>query len=86
VRAAESGNQAIVLQVGRWYRDGVGGPVDLVQAARWFMTAFMKHKNGDGLKEMHEMVGAMTEDELWTAARLADAESVAATFLSLREE
>jgi TPR repeat protein len=85
-RAAEKGNVAIMLHVGRWYRDGVGGPVDLVQAARWFMTAFVEHKNGDGIHEMHGMVGAMSEDELWTAARLAGGESVAATFLSLREE
>lgn len=85
-RAAEKGNAAALLHVGRWYRDGLGGPVDRVQAARWFMTAFVKHKNADGIHEMHEMVGAMSEDELWAAARLAGGESVAATFLSLRGE
>ena len=85
-RAAETGNLAAMMKVGRWYRDGVGGPADAVQAARWFMTAFVKHKSADAIKEMHEMAGAMTEDELWTAARLSDGESVAASFLSLREE
>jgi hypothetical protein len=54
-------------------------------AARWFMTAFVEHKNGDGIHEMHGMVGAMSEDELWAVARPGDGESVAATFLSLRE-
>jgi TPR repeat protein len=83
-RAAERGNAAALLHVGRWYRDGIGGHVDRVQAARWFMTAFVKHRNGDGIHEMHEMVGAMSEDELWEAARLSDGESVAASFLSLR--
>lgn len=85
-REAERGNVAIMLDVGRWYRDGVGGPVDRVQAARWFMTAFVEHKNAAGIHEMHELAGAMTEDELWAAARLSGGESVAATFLSLRGE
>jgi hypothetical protein len=85
-RAAETGNLAAVMRAGRWYRDGVGGPVDLVQAARWFMTAFVKHKSADAIKEMHEMAGAMTEDELWAAARLSGGESVAASFLALRRE
>jgi hypothetical protein len=85
-RAAERGNVAVMLNVGRWYRDGVGGPVDRVQAARWFMTAFVEHKNAAGVQEMHELAGAMTEDELWAAARLSGGESVAASFLSLREE
>jgi hypothetical protein len=85
-REAERGNVAIMLHVGRWYRDGVGGPIDRVQAARWFMTAFVKHKNAEGIHEMHELAGAMTEDELWAAARLSGGESVAATFLSLHEE
>jgi hypothetical protein len=85
-REAERGNVAIMLHVGRWYRDGVGGPVDRVQAARWFMTAFVKHKNAVGVQEMHELAGAMTEDELWAAARLSGGESVAASFLSLRGE
>ena len=85
-REAERGNVAIMLNVGRWYRDGVGGPVDRVQAARWFMTAFVEHKNAAGVQEMQELAGAMTEDELWTAARLSGGESVAATFLSLRGE
>ena len=85
-RGAETGNLAAMMHVGRWCRDGVGGPVDRVQAARWFMTAFVKHKSGDGIHEMHEMAGAMTEEELWAAARLSGGESVAATFLSLRGE
>jgi hypothetical protein len=85
-REAERGNVAIMLNVGRWYRDGVGGPVDRVQAARWFMTAFVEHKNAAGVQEMHELAGAMTEDELWTAARLSGGESVAASFLALRGE
>ncbi len=83
-RGAENGTAAAMLHVGRWYRDGLGGPVDRVQAARWFMTAFVKHRNGDAIHEMHEMAGAMSEDELWAAARLSGGESVAATFLSLR--
>ena len=85
-RAAETGNLAAMMHVGRWYRDGVGGPVDRVESARWFMTAFVKHKSGDGIHEMHEMAGAMTEEELWAAARLSGGGRVAATFLSLRGE
>ena len=85
-REAERGNVAIMLHVGRWYRDGVGGPVDRVQAARWFMTAFVEHKNAAGIHEMHELAGAMSEDELWAAARFSGGEGVAATFLSLRGE
>ena len=85
-RAAEAGSPATMLHVGRWYRDGVGGPVDRAEAARWFMTAFVKHKSAEGIQEMHELVGAMSEDELWAAARLSGGESVAAAFLALRGE
>ncbi len=85
-RAAGHGTAVTMLHIGRWLRDGIGGPVDRVQAARWFMTAFVEHKNADGITEMHELAGAMTEDELWAAARLSGGESVAATFLSLRGE
>jgi TPR repeat protein len=52
------------------YREGTGGPVDPVQALRWFL-AMLGTGNGDGIHEAHEMVPHMDVEQVREAARLA---------------
>ena len=51
VRGAEAGDKGSMYAAACWYRDGFGGPVNLVQALRWYLamldvaaeTAYTKH-------------------------------------------
>jgi len=53
-----------------WHRDGLGGPVDLVQALRWFL-ALLGVGSGDGIHDTHEIVPMMTDDQIHEAGRHA---------------
>ncbi len=79
-RAATSG--ACSRRPGR-YRDGVGTPVDLVQSVRWYL-AMLNHGDGDGLREAHQIVDRMTDEQIVEAGRRADRDSDAWTLLALR--
>ncbi|MEV0806955.1 hypothetical protein [Micromonospora sp. NPDC050200] len=48
MRSAEAGDKASMFAVACWYRDGFGGPVDLVQTFRWYL-AMLNVGSGDGI-------------------------------------
>jgi hypothetical protein len=48
---------------GGWYRDGFGGPVNLVQALRWYL-AMLHVRSGDGIHDAYEMMARMTADDI----------------------
>jgi TPR repeat protein len=70
VRAAEGGHQGAMRAAADWYRDGYGGPVDLVQALRWYLK-MLDLGNGDGIHPAHAIVPRMTVDEIHEAGRLS---------------
>ncbi|WFE44131.1 hypothetical protein [Verrucosispora sp. WMMD1129] len=70
VRGAESGDKGSMFAAACWYRDGFGGPINLVQALRWYLT-MLNVGSGDGMHEAHEIVPRMTADEIYEAGRLS---------------
>ncbi|WP_175649294.1 tetratricopeptide repeat protein [Micromonospora avicenniae] len=70
VRGAEAGDKGSMFAAACWYRDGFGGPVDLVQALRWYL-AMLNVDSGDGIHEAHAIVPRMTTDEIHEAGRLS---------------
>lgn len=83
VRGAEIGHQGCMFAAACWYRDGFGGPVDLVQALRWYL-AMLSVGGGDGIHEAHKIVPLMTDDEIHEAGRLAGRISDANVFVVRR--
>ncbi|WP_433797597.1 tetratricopeptide repeat protein [Actinoplanes sp. CA-252034] len=83
VRGAEAGQEGCMFAAACWYRDGFGGPVDLVQALRWYL-AMLGVGNGDGLHEAHQIVPSMSDDEIRAAGRLSGRLSDAEVFLVRR--
>lgn len=55
------------LTAASWYRDGFGGPIDLVQALRWFLT-------GNGIHQAHTIAAGMTPDKIHEAGRYLEAD------------
>jgi TPR repeat protein len=82
VKGAEDGHVGCMFVAARRYRDGFGGPVDLVQSLRWFI-AMLNAGNGDGLHEAHGVVPHMTPAQIREAAVLAGRPSVGETFISM---
>ncbi|MEU8265231.1 tetratricopeptide repeat protein [Micromonospora sp. NPDC048999] len=70
VRGAEAGDKGSMFAAACWYRDGFGGPIDLVQALRWYL-AMLNVGSGDGIHEAHAIVPRMTADEIHEAGRLS---------------
>ncbi|MEO3816098.1 hypothetical protein [Plantactinospora sp. B24E8] len=70
LRGAEAGDRGSMFAAACWYRDGFGGPVDLVQALRWYL-ALLTVGSGDGIHEAHLIVPNMTKDEIYRAGRLS---------------
>ncbi|MBC6466924.1 tetratricopeptide repeat protein [Actinomadura alba] len=70
VRGAEAGDKGSMFAAACWYRDGFGGPINLVQALRWYL-AMLDVGSGDGIHEAHEIVPRMTVDEIYEAGRLS---------------
>jgi len=62
VRGAHAGHAGSMFAAACWYRDGFGGPVDLVQALRWYL-AMLEVGNGDGVHQAHHIVPMMTDDQ-----------------------
>jgi TPR repeat protein len=83
VRGAETGHQGCMFAAACWYRDGFGGPVDLVQALRWYL-AMLNVGSGDGIHEAHKIVPVMTDDQIHEAGRLAGRISEADVFVVRR--
>ncbi|WP_436534120.1 tetratricopeptide repeat protein [Actinoplanes sp. HUAS TT8] len=73
VRAAEGGHQGAMRAAADWYRDGYGGPVDLVQALRWYLK-LLDVGSGDGIHAAHAIVPRMTVDEIHEAGRYTEAD------------
>ncbi|MFD1086339.1 tetratricopeptide repeat protein [Micromonospora andamanensis] len=83
VRGAEIGHPGCMFAAACWYRDGFGGPVDLVQALRWYL-AMLSAGVGDGIHEAHKIVPMMTDDQIHEAGRLAGRISEADVFVARR--
>ncbi|MDL4816183.1 hypothetical protein [Actinomadura opuntiae] len=59
-----------MLAAANWYRDGLGGPADRVQAVRWFI-AMLTMGDGNGVHHAVQLAKTMTDEEIREAARLA---------------
>ncbi|MEV4806627.1 hypothetical protein AB0K18_42090 [Nonomuraea sp. NPDC049421] len=68
---AGGGVSGVIFRLAEWCRDGVGGPVDKVQAVRWFLK-LLDFGDGDGVHEAIMLARSMSDEEIRTAARLAD--------------
>jgi TPR repeat protein len=84
VKAAEAGHTGAMNAAACWYRDGTAGQVDLVQAARWFLT-MLQHGNGDGIHEIFQFASRMSPEQIRQAARLAGDPAAAESFISVLE-
>jgi TPR repeat protein len=85
LRAAQSGHTGAMLRLGRAYHEGIGGPPNLVQAARWIFAA-IGNGNGDGIHDLHDFAREMTPEQLQEADRLAGGDgSMAAAAMDSRE-
>ena len=85
VKGAEAGDKGSMFAAACWYRDGFGGPVDLVQALRWYL-AMLDIGSGDGIHEAHQIAPAMSDDQIRAAGRLAGRITDAEIFLTQRAE
>ncbi|WP_203832876.1 tetratricopeptide repeat protein [Actinoplanes lobatus] len=70
VRAAHGGHQGAMRAAADWHRDGFGGPVDLIQALRWYLK-LLEVGNADGVHAAHAITPRMTVDEIHEAGRLS---------------
>ncbi len=85
LRGAERGHKGCMFAAACWYRDGFGGPVDLVQAMRWYLR-MLDAGSGDGVHEAHKLVPHMTDDEIHEAGRQAGRILDAELFVAQRRE
>ena len=70
LRAAEGGHTGGMYAAACWYRDGFGGPVDLVQALRWFL-AMLGAGDGNGLHDARTVAAVLGADDIHEAGRLS---------------
>ncbi|WP_440555763.1 tetratricopeptide repeat protein [Streptomyces sp. SCPE 10] len=70
LRAAKSSHVPAMLAAARCYRDGIGTPVDLVQAVRWFLSP-LDRGNGDGIHDALELASSMTVEQVREAGQLS---------------
>ncbi|SDN20566.1 tetratricopeptide repeat protein [Actinacidiphila guanduensis] len=70
LRAAKSSHVPAMLVAARRYRDGIGTPIDPVQAVRWFLTP-LDRGNGDGIHDALELASSMTVEQIREAGRLS---------------
>ncbi len=70
LRGAESGDKGCMFAAASWYRDGFGGPVDRVQALRWYL-AMLNGDSGDGVHQADVIAAQMTDEEIHEAGRLS---------------
>jgi TPR repeat protein len=82
VWAAERGHDGAMNAASDWYRDGVGTPVDNVQAMRWLLPLTAK-LNMDAVHKAHQLGELMTDEQIREAGRLSgrsvEAETTVAT-------
>jgi TPR repeat protein len=76
VRAAEAGHAGAVRAAADWYREGLGGERDLVQAVHWYFR-LLALGEGDGIHEIHELMSEMSDEEIKAAAKMAGDPSLA---------
>lgn len=70
VRAARSSHVPAMFVAAQRYRDGIGTPVDPVQAVRWFLAP-LDRGNGDGIHDAIKLAGSMTVEQIREAGRLS---------------
>jgi uncharacterized protein len=74
--AAQGGYAPAMHRLGLAYRDGDGVPRDLVQAARWLISA-LDHGQAGGVHDLHQLARELTPDQVRVADRLADSDGSA---------
>ena len=83
VWAAERGHDGAMNAASDWYRDGIGTPVDKVQAMRWLLPLAAK-LIGDAVHKAHRLGERMTDDEIREAGRLSGHPGEAETTIATR--
>jgi uncharacterized protein len=73
LRGAEGGSAPAMYALAEACRDGVGGPVDRVQAVRWYLK-MIDHGDTRGAQEAVAVSASMTPEEIQEAARQAGRE------------
>lgn len=69
-RAAGQGSLAAIQVLASWCRDGIGGPVDVVEAIGWYLR-MLDYGNGDGVHEAIQLAKGMAPAEIRRAAEIA---------------
>ncbi|MFG2040628.1 tetratricopeptide repeat protein [Dactylosporangium sp. NPDC048998] len=85
LRGAAHGHKGCMFAAACWFRDGFGGPVDLVQSLRWYLQ-MLDAGSGDGIHEAHKIVPRMSDDEIHEAGRLAGRILEADVFVAQRHD
>jgi uncharacterized protein len=80
LRGAEGGSVVAMYALAQACRDGVGGPVDRVQAVRWFLR-MLDWGDSRGVQEAIRTASLMSKNEVRQAARLAGREADAETLI-----
>jgi hypothetical protein len=70
VWAGERGHDGAMNAASDWYRDGIGTPVDHVQAVRWLLPLTAK-LNTDAVHKAHLLGELMTDEQIREAGRLS---------------
>ncbi|MEU5592591.1 tetratricopeptide repeat protein [Streptomyces sp. NPDC020298] len=70
VRAARSSHVPAMFVAAQRYRDGLGTPIDPVQAVRWFLAP-LDRGNGDGIHDAINLASSMTVEQIREAGRLS---------------
>lgn len=87
VWAAERGHDGAMNAASDWYRDGIGTPVDNVQAMRWPLPLTGK-LNIDAVHKAHQLGELMTDEQIREAGQLSghpvEAETTVATLEKAR--
>jgi hypothetical protein len=83
-KAAISGHVGAMNALASWYRDGIHGEPNLIEALHWFL-AMLNYGNGDGMHEAIQIAPLMTEMQVREGARLAGREAEGEALLFGRE-
>src|SRR5690606_13835319 len=69
--AAEGGFTEAMPLLAKWYRDGIGGPPDKVQALRWLLK-LIDFGDNSRWREIMSLARSMSDEEIREATRLVD--------------
>lgn len=72
-KASLGGHTGAMNVLGSWFRDGVVGEPDLVEALHWFL-AMLNYGDGDGMHEAIQLVPLMSKAQVREGARRAGRE------------